>query len=93
MNLSNIIIYCFNEKIVYLQQHDYIFSGTVWENIANFNEIKNTTLFQIEEIQAILIHSKIDLTKNVVNNGENLSRGQRQIINFINLLARDFQVF
>ncbi|WP_041618299.1 ATP-binding cassette domain-containing protein [Spiroplasma diminutum] len=79
----------YREKVFYLGQYDYLFSGTVWENMQQFKNSIDLKLLDKLQILEILERNKIDLNKQITDNGNNLSKGQRQIINFISLFFID----
>src|SRR5699024_619590 len=68
--------------IFYLGQYDYLFTDTVFENIKLFSEI-DMNEFASKNVFQILYEHNIELDKVLKNNGANLSKGQRQIVNFI----------
>lgn len=88
INIQNIDNTCIRNNIVYVNQTSKLFNQNVDYNI--YYGIKNKELvkeyideiYQFEKIKQLL--SNIDMKENVGTNGENLSGGQRQIINIIN---------
>ncbi|AHI58239.1 hypothetical protein P344_04585 [Spiroplasma mirum ATCC 29335] len=72
---------------------DYLFANSVYDKIINFNPNADLTILRNLVVEAILQANKIDLTRVLVNNGENLSKGQRQIILFLNLLCQHKEDF
>ncbi|AHI53081.1 ATP-binding cassette domain-containing protein [Spiroplasma culicicola] len=73
------------KKIQYLGQYDFLFNGTVWQNIQMFQNDIDLDLFNQFKFLEILTNHNIALEKQIMDNGINLSKGQRQIINFIAL--------
>ncbi|QBQ07905.1 bacteriocin ABC transporter [Spiroplasma gladiatoris] len=71
------------EKILYIGQYDFLFTGSVWANIQQFQNQIDLELFKKYQLFEILANNNIDINKRVIENGANLSKGQRQIINFI----------
>jgi ABC-type multidrug transport system fused ATPase/permease subunit len=88
INIKNIDNTCVRKNIVYVNQTSKLFNKNIDYNI--YYGIKNKELvshyineiYQFEKIKQLF--SNIDMDKNVGTNGENLSGGQRQIINIIN---------
>lgn len=80
-------------KIYSLVQQQYLFAGTVYDNITNFNQGCNYQIFNYEEIQTIFHRNQIKLTTFINANESSLSKGQIQIINFIKMLGQDRDVY
>jgi ABC-type bacteriocin/lantibiotic exporter with double-glycine peptidase domain len=78
--------------IFYLGQYDYLFSDTVFENIKMFSKI-DLAAFAKFGVFEILQRHNIPLDKKIKNNGSNLSKGQRQIINFLATLFIKRDIF
>ncbi|WP_157806956.1 ATP-binding cassette domain-containing protein [Spiroplasma floricola] len=85
INFNNLDKNSFLSKTIYLGQYDYLFNGTVWQNIQQFKNKVDFQILQDFHLIEILERNNIDLTKRIYDNGYNLSKGQRQIINFIAL--------
>jgi ABC-type bacteriocin/lantibiotic exporter with double-glycine peptidase domain len=81
-NIKDISRKSLKEKIFYLGQYDYLYTDTVFENIKLFKEIDLKKFAQLG-LMKILIDHNIMIDKRIKNNGANLSKGQRQIINFM----------
>jgi ABC-type bacteriocin/lantibiotic exporter with double-glycine peptidase domain len=81
-NIKDISRKSLKEKIFYLGQYDYLYTDTVFENIKLFKEIDLKKIAQLG-LMKILIDHNIMIDKRIKNNGANLSKGQRQIINFM----------
>ncbi|QHX35976.1 bacteriocin ABC transporter [Spiroplasma sp. TIUS-1] len=81
------------KDIKYLSQYDYLFHGTVWENIQQFRNKIDLELFDKLGLSKILNDHNISLNKEVIDNGSNFSKGQRQIINFISLFFTDCELY
>ncbi|WP_342277399.1 ATP-binding cassette domain-containing protein [Spiroplasma endosymbiont of Nephrotoma flavescens] len=75
-----------NEIICYLQQHPYVYEGTVLDNIVNFN-YQLVNLAKLEKLNVSVLLQAINLNINTKcdNNGSNLSSGQRQVVAFLSL--------
>ncbi|AGM26222.1 bacteriocin ABC transporter [Spiroplasma syrphidicola EA-1] len=80
-------------KIYSLVQQQYLFAGTVYDNITNFNQGCNYQIFNFEEIQTVFHRNQIKLTTLINANEPTLSKGQIQIINFIKMLGQDRDVY
>lgn len=86
------------ERIAYIPQRTYIFSGTIAENIVYGSSRKNITDAEIgdaaraanlsEEIE----HSLGGLSGKVLENGNNLSGGQRQRLAIARLMLRSPEI-
>ncbi|AKX33938.1 bacteriocin ABC transporter [Spiroplasma litorale] len=83
----------YSNNVIYLGQYDFIFDGTVWENIQQFKNKIDVNLFKSYYFFDILKNNSIDIDKEVYDNGANLSKGQRQIINFMSLFFIEKQVY
>ncbi|WP_338984550.1 ATP-binding cassette domain-containing protein [Spiroplasma endosymbiont of Diplazon laetatorius] len=83
----------FKNKIIYLGQYDYLFNGTVWQNIQQFKNKVDFKLLEDLHLLEILERNNIALEKNLIDNGSNLSKGQRQIINFISLFFTEKDLY
>ncbi|ASP28042.1 hypothetical protein SCORR_v1c02680 [Spiroplasma corruscae] len=83
----------YQNKIMYLGQYDYIFDGTVWANIQQFKNKIDMNIFKTFNFFEILKNNCIDINKEIYDNGNNLSKGQRQIINFISLFFTNKDVY
>ncbi|WP_368487018.1 cysteine peptidase family C39 domain-containing protein [Spiroplasma sp. DGKH1] len=93
VNLATIDEGEWRAKVMILHQQDYLFANSVYDNIINFNPNTNIAILKHPVIQTILQANQIDFTRMLVNNGDNLSKGQRQIILFLNLLCQDKEVY
>ncbi len=80
-------------KILLFHQDDFLFTGSVYDNIINFNQQCNYQILKLPEINQLLLQNYLSFEKMVYNNGENLSKGQRQIILFLNLLLQRCEVY
>lgn len=83
----------YSKDIKYLSQYDYLFHGTVWENIQQFKNVVNLEVFDKLDLNKILNDHNIPLNKEIIENGINFSKGQRQIINFISLFFTDCELY
>lgn len=80
-------------KILLFHQDDFLFAGSVYDNIINFNQQCDYQLLRLPEIKQLLAQNHLSFAQMVCNNGENLSKGQRQIILFLNLLLQRCEVY
>ncbi|WP_053946395.1 ATP-binding cassette domain-containing protein [Spiroplasma cantharicola] len=85
INTNKVDIKSYRERNIYLGQYDYLFNGTVWNNIQQFKNKTDLKIVEDFKILEILERNNIDLNKKIYDNGANLSKGQRQIINFLSL--------
>ena len=97
ININNISANYIRENIVYINQNSKLFDKIVIENLFYGNKINKNTYFLINEIMKFdkinELFKNIDLnTKKAGLNGENLSGGQRQIINIISGLISDSKI-
>ncbi|WP_338982942.1 ATP-binding cassette domain-containing protein [Spiroplasma endosymbiont of Othius punctulatus] len=83
----------YSNNVNYLSQYDYLFHGTVWENIQQFRNKIDLEVFEKLQLNDILNEHNISLNKEVMDNGSNFSKGQRQIINFVSLFFVECDVF
>ncbi|AHF57931.1 cysteine peptidase family C39 domain-containing protein [Spiroplasma eriocheiris] len=93
VNLATVDEAEWRAKVMILHQQDYLFANSVYDNIINFNPNADIAILRNPVIQTILQTNQIDLTRMLVNNGDNLSKGQRQIILFLNLLCQRKEVY
>ncbi len=80
-------------KICYIGQYDYLFNDTVWKNLQCFQNYINIDYFKDMNFLGILESHNIDIHKTIVDNGSNLSKGQRQMINFLGLFFVEKEVY
>ncbi|WP_342252245.1 cysteine peptidase family C39 domain-containing protein [Spiroplasma endosymbiont of Amphibalanus improvisus] len=94
-DLNNINNVSWVNKVLLIEQSDYIFNGTILDNLINFNKENMDKLKNNFEIINIIESLKLNLEQNCFNNGENLSKGQKQVIIFISALLeeRDLYIF
>ncbi|WP_162685014.1 ATP-binding cassette domain-containing protein [Spiroplasma sp. BIUS-1] len=93
IELKNIENDSYSKKIIYLGQYDYLFDGTVWQNIQQFKNEVDFNVFEELRLNEVLERNNIALDKKIHDNGYNLSKGQRQIINFISLFFTQKDVY
>ncbi|WP_338982689.1 ATP-binding cassette domain-containing protein [Spiroplasma endosymbiont of Eupeodes luniger] len=75
-----------NEIICYLQQHPYVYDGTVLDNIVNFNyELVNLAKLEKLNVSVLLQAINLNINTKCDNNASNLSSGQRQVVAFLSL--------
>jgi len=88
INIKNIDPEYIRKSIIYVNQNGKLFDKTVLENIlygCRPNSNCNEQLDHIMKFKKIKeLYQNIDFNKNVGLSGENLSGGQRQVINIIN---------
>lgn len=88
-----------SEKIAYVPQKTYIFSGTIKDNIIYGCSRKNiaqgeiTTAAKKANIYNEIIHSLGGFDGNVTENGNNLSGGQKQRIALARLILKSPELF
>lgn len=80
-------------KILLFHQDDFLFAGSVYDNIINFKQDCDYQVLTLPAVKQLLTHNRLSLEQLVCNNGENLSKGQRQIILFLNLLLQSCDVY
>lgn len=73
----------FKDQVLYVGQYDYLFNSTVWANLQHFKNKIDLGIFAKYNFLEVLQSHNIELNKIITDNGENLSKGQRQIINFM----------
>jgi len=87
INIKDIDNMCIRDNIVYVNQTSKLFDKNIYENIYyGLNNIKFkkyiNEVFHFEKINQLF--ENLDMYNNVGTNGEQLSGGQRQVINIIN---------
>ncbi len=80
-------------KVLLFHQDDFLFTGSVYDNIINFQQQCDYQILTLPAVKKLLKQNRLVLDQLVYNNGENLSRGQRQIILFLNLLLQSCDVY
>nr|WP_283272393.1 cysteine peptidase family C39 domain-containing protein [Spiroplasma sp. SV19] len=80
-------------RILLFHQDDFLFTGSVYDNILNFKQNCNYQILTLPSVKQLLKQNRLSLDQLVCNNGENLSKGQRQIILFLNLLLQSCDVY
>nr|WP_041618888.1 ATP-binding cassette domain-containing protein [Spiroplasma taiwanense] len=93
INFKNINLKDYKNKILYLGQYDYLFDGTVRENIQQFKNKIDLNLFKDLDFFKLLEKNNIQVSKTIKDNGINLIKGQRQIINFISLFFTEKDIY
>lgn len=93
INIKNLDLNFVRNKIFYLGQQDFLFKGTVWSNIQLFQNNISIEKFQKLGLLEVMEMNNIDISRNIFDNGSNLSKGQKQIINFIPTLFIEKDVF
>ncbi len=82
--LKNIEKHSVRSCIGYIQQEPFLFSGSIRDNLFLWkDEFKNTFDSYPEFIKAPFLSENLHLDREVVERGNNLSSGERQIIAFI----------
>jgi ABC-type multidrug transport system fused ATPase/permease subunit len=97
ININNISGDYIRENIVYINQNLKLFDKIVIENLFYGNKINNESYSLINEIMKFQkikeLFKNINITEKKAGlNGENLSGGQRQIINIISGLISDSKI-
>lgn len=88
IDINNISAWDIKNNITYVSQNEYIFTGSILDNIKLFNDYTEDEInkvLKICKIDEILNNKNIDLNYILEDNGSNLSKGERQRI----LLARN----
>jgi ABC-type bacteriocin/lantibiotic exporter with double-glycine peptidase domain len=96
INIKNINNNYLRKNIVYVNQESKLFDKKIIENLFYSCENKEKSLFLFKEIfkfnKINELFKNIDLEKKAIKSGENLSGGQKQIINLINGLISDSKI-
>ncbi|AKU79514.1 ATP-binding cassette domain-containing protein [Spiroplasma turonicum] len=92
-NIKDLDLKNYQNRVIYLGQYDFLFNGTVWANIQQFKNNIDINVFKAFNFYEILENNSIDVSKEIYENGTNLSKGQRQIINFISLFFTDKEIY
>ena len=97
ININNISGEYIRKNIVYINQNSKLFDKTVMENLFYSSNINNDSYLLLNEIMKFKkineLFNNIDLTNNKAGlNGENLSGGQRQMINIISGLISNSKI-
>ncbi|WP_338970699.1 ATP-binding cassette domain-containing protein [Spiroplasma endosymbiont of Labia minor] len=82
-----------NESIIYLDQFDYLYAGKVIDNFMDANSTFNYNYFYEHKLDELMNMYKLSLESPIINNGSNLSKGQRQIISFLSLLFIERDIY
>ncbi|AUM62808.1 ATP-binding cassette domain-containing protein [Spiroplasma monobiae] len=92
-NLKEVENKSYLEKSIYLGQYDYLFNGSVWKNIQQFKNKVDLDILKKLHLLEILDRNNISLDKEIFDNASNLSKGQRQIVNFISLFFTNKELY
>lgn len=86
VNLDNIDINWWRDQIAYIEQDPFLFKGTIKENIllGNFNCSSENLESVVEKVNL-----NLELEKEIINNGENISGGQKQKISIARALIKE----
>ncbi|AOG60628.1 hypothetical protein SHELI_v1c06770 [Spiroplasma helicoides] len=93
VDFKNINKQCLKNRVTYLGQYDYLFNASVWTNIQQFKNKIDLNIFKEYKLFELMENNNIDINKKIIDNGANLSKGQRQIISFISLFFTSKDVY
>ena len=91
ININKINDKSIKNSITYISQNEYIFNGTIKDNILMYKNINKKELNKILKIclvDKVLKNKKIDINYKLEDNGNNLSGGERKKILLARALAR-----
>lgn len=84
-----------SQKILWIASEEFLFSGSIWEYLTLNQENLQNNLKQNNakyKLQAFLHSNNLDFNSEIINNGNNFSVGQRQIILLLKIFVYDFDV-
>jgi ABC-type bacteriocin/lantibiotic exporter with double-glycine peptidase domain len=95
LSISNYNIDHYRNQVIYLSSSDYLPSLSILEYITNgSNEQYKIFMSNMEKfkLNKILKMTNIKLEDNIINNGDNLSNGQKQIIKIMTLFCQKYKL-
>ena len=87
--------YCKSDSISYINQSEFLFTDSLYNNIVlerNINVDKLNEIFNVCEIEDIIKNSNLGYFKLIEENGFNLSGGERQRIVLARTIVKPFEI-
>ncbi|MCX7903059.1 MAG: ABC transporter ATP-binding protein/permease [Caloramator sp.] len=93
ISYKNINQYSLRKRIILIPSEPYIFQTTVFENISLINNTFNINEKVLKNLLEILRNNNIDFNSDLNNKGQNLSGGEKKIIQLARGLSRDADLY